>query len=149
VSNGSFDNSFEARGHFGGHHVASTTINGIGHQFAATEEEEDGHDAWRLFVSPANSLDHLSFDEDSSGMVIPGLMDDSTLAAHGSGIDIDERSILSSDYESSFVQPSATASEVLPGIGAAFQHHFLVRPLRLTPECRHTINTPICARCAN
>ncbi|KIW63170.1 hypothetical protein PV04_10036 [Phialophora macrospora] len=146
-SDGSLDGSLDARGHFGGHHAASVYINGTGHQFAASEEEEDGHLAWADFISPPDSLDHISFEQDSSGMVIPGLLDDSALAARGSGIGIDDRSLLNSEYESSFAQPSATASQVLTGVGTAFANHFLVRPLRLTPECRHSSNTPICARC--
>jgi len=148
LSNGSFDNSFEARDHFGGHHTATANINGTGQQFS--EEDEDGHHAWPLFVSP----DLSAFEEDdSSGMVIPGLMDDSTLALRGSVSDIGERSLLNSEYESSFTQPSAPASQVLAGTGEAFehhqhhQHHFIVRPLRLAPECRHSINNPICGRC--
>jgi hypothetical protein len=146
------DGSPQARGHFGGHHAASVYINGTGHQFATDEEEEeDDRHPWADFISPPDSLDHISFEQDSSGMVIPGLLDDSALAARGSGIGIgigiDDRSILNSEYESSFVQPSATASQVLTGVGAAFANHFVVRPLRLTPECRHSNSTPSCARC--
>ncbi|OCT46187.1 hypothetical protein CLCR_01333 [Cladophialophora carrionii] len=147
-SNGSLDNSIGASGHFGGHPAASLYINGMGHQFGPAEEEDDDNPRWADFISSGNSLDHMSFDQDSSGMVIPGLLDDSALATRGSGIGIaiDERSILSSEYESSFPQPSATASQVLTGVGTVFANHFLVRPLRLTPECRHSVDRPICAR---
>jgi hypothetical protein len=147
-SEGSLDGSPQARGHFGGHHAASVYINGTGDQFATEEEEEeDDRHPWDDFISPPDSLDHISFEQDSSGMVIPGLLDDSALAARGSGIGIDDRSILNSEYESSFIQPSATASQVLTGVGTAFANHFVGRPLRLTPECRHSSSTPICARC--
>ena len=152
LNNGSFDNSYEARGHFDGHHMASANINGVGNQFSASEDEDDGENAWRNFISPNNSLDHLYLEnEDSSGMIMPGIMDGSMLAARGSSIEVGERSLLNSEYESSFTQPSATASQTLTGAGAAFEQaygqHFVLQPLRLTPECRHTINIPICARC--
>ncbi|KAJ9614259.1 hypothetical protein H2200_002395 [Cladophialophora chaetospira] len=149
LSDESFDNSYEVNGQFNGHHTAGVNITGIGHQFAGSEEEEDGHHAWPLFISPTNSLAHIPHeDDDSSGMVIPGLeMDDSTLAMRGSDANYDQRSVLSSEYETSFVQPSPTASQVLTGAGTAFENFFLVRPLRLTPDCRHSINNPICAHC--
>ncbi len=153
LSDGSFDNSYEAHGPLDGHHIATTNIVGAGHQFAVSEEEEDGHRAWDHFgVSPTNSLDHLFFEEeDSSGMIMAGAgdMDDSMTAVRGSITISDDRTMLNNEYESLFEPPSATASQVLPGVGAAFGPHFVTHPLRLSPECRHSINHNICTNCTH
>ena len=151
-SEGSFNNSYEAQGHLDGHHTASAYVTGAGNQFAAFEEEEDGHNVWEHFVNPSDSLDRAyvpTEEEDSSGMIITGEMDDSTDALRGSDIILDDRVLLTSEYESSWVPPSATASQILPGVGAAFGQHFLIHPLRLSPECRHSINHSICANCVH
>ncbi|OQU98193.1 hypothetical protein CLAIMM_04013 [Cladophialophora immunda] len=51
-----------------------------GAQHAAAEPDDDDPHTWFSFLERADSLDHMSFGEDSSGMLIPGLADDSTLA---------------------------------------------------------------------
>jgi hypothetical protein len=143
LTDSSFVNSFEVRDHFGGHHPASARIH---HDGYTSEEHEDGHDAWPNYISSGQAAIH----EDSSGMVIPGWLDDSTLALRGSESDLGQRSLLNSEYELSFHQPSATQSQVLTGAGATFnhvRHHFLVQPLRLSPECRHSTYTAVCAHC--
>ncbi|EXJ59448.1 uncharacterized protein A1O5_12073 [Cladophialophora psammophila CBS 110553] len=143
LSNGSFDNSFEVGNPLARREAAD--VNSSRTQYASEPDEDERH-PWTYFTERANSLDHMSFGEDSSGMVIPGLMDDSVLA-RGPGLSSDDRSILSNQYEPSFVQQSATASQVVVGAGAAFDGQYLPRFLRLTPECRHDFHHPICARC--
>ncbi|OQU96222.1 hypothetical protein CLAIMM_02332 [Cladophialophora immunda] len=157
LSNGSFNNSFEVPAPLDGHHrqpAAAVTPDGAQH--AAAETDDDDPHPWFSFLERADSLDHMSFGEDSSGMFIPGLADDSTLA-RGPGSSVADRSTLSSQYESFFAlqgqqqqqqqQQSTTASQNLVQVGAAFDDHAPPRFLRLTPECRHTLHHPICARC--
>jgi len=149
MNGGSFDNSYEVHGQLNGHHPANFNHDRVGHVYATSEEEDDGHHAWHDFgISPVNSLDHMTFEDDSSNMVIPGLMDDSLLVG-GSSSHLSERSILRSEYERMFWQPSASTSQVIVAAGAAFDgqlNHFIDRPLPLTPECRHSINQPVIPR---
>ena len=82
-------------------------------------------------------------------MVIPGLEDDSVFARRSNSA-IREQSMLRSEYETSFTQPSATVSQIIIEAGAAFDNDhndFLVQPLRLNPDCRHGINLSDCTQC--
>ncbi|KIX97501.1 uncharacterized protein Z520_06953 [Fonsecaea multimorphosa CBS 102226] len=127
-SNGSFDNSFEASAPLDGHHpaaaaavsAAAASVNTHDAQLIL-EPDEDGPHPWHSFVerrTASSSLDHIG---DSSGMIVPGLNDDSALT-RGSRSSVADRSTLSSQYEPSFMpqQNSATASQIVAQAGAAF-----------------------------
>ncbi|KAH0829787.1 hypothetical protein AYO21_06731 [Fonsecaea monophora] len=162
----SFDNSFEVpapltlgRGQAIAANTAALNINARanGHHHASEDlMDDDGPHPWSLFTESPNSLDHMFFGDDSSGMVIPGLNDDLAPLARGPGSSVADRTTLSSQYESSFspqpsVSASASASQIVAHVGAAFEDLSPAaaataapsRFLRLTPECSHNLHHSI------
>jgi hypothetical protein len=141
VSSGSSPTGLEARAQYIDHYVAAvgTHFNGY-----SLEEEEDGHGAWQRFgVSPADSMAHMN----SSG-IIPGLQDSSELAISGN---LSATRGMLDSYTSSWPYHSDATSEVIANVGAMFnsQRNHMLRPLQLSPDCRHSGNTSICSRCVH
>jgi len=137
----SFNNSFELHDHLN----ARLTSNNLARhesitphpsrrqdESARSVSDEENDDPWPYFVTLADSLDHMSVDADSSGMILAG-MDDTSMMLETGGLSSGDISLLSSQYEASFPRQSVTASQLLNGTGAAFANHFLP----LTPDCRH------------
>lgn len=102
---------------------------------------------------PWTSGQYLSHDDDvepvdSSNMIGAEDMEHDSLYAETGGPSSSDMSILSSQYEVSFLQAtdSVTASNLINGIGAAFANQFL--PLTAPPaECRHIRTRQMCHLC--
>lgn len=83
------------------------------------DDDENEH-PWHNFVDRIDGLRHMApMAEDSSGMILPGNMDDSSIFPEGGGPNSGYASMLSS-WEASFSRQSVSPSLILTGTGTAF-----------------------------